>query len=89
MIAYRCGANLILAVPSKTSKDTHRLQAFNQIMQRLRDHQLHVYLQILDNEAIAEYKRLIKGKWKINYQLVPPNTHRSNAVEKSIRNFKA
>ena len=27
MIAYRCNANLILAVPFKTRKDTHRLKA--------------------------------------------------------------
>ena len=58
-------------------------------MQRLRDHQLRVDLQILDNEASAEYKRVIKEKRKINYQLVPPNTHQNNAAERAICNFKA
>ena len=46
-------------------------------------------LQILDNEAITEYKRVIKKKLNTNYQLVPPNTHRSNASEQDIRTFKA
>ena len=46
-------------------------------------------LQILENEASVEYKRFIKKKWNINYQLVPPNTHRSNTAERSIRTFKA
>ena len=75
MISYHCDANLILAVPFKTRKDTHRLKAYNKIMQCIRDHQIHVNLQILDNEASSEYKRLIKEKWKINYKLVPFNTH--------------
>ena len=58
-------------------------------MQRLTDNKLIVYLQILDNEASTEYKRAIKTKWNANYQLVPPNTHRSNTAERTIRTFKA
>ena len=89
MIVYHCNANLILAVPFKTRKDNHRLKAYDKLMQRLSYHKLTVDLQILDNEASAEYKRLIKKKWNINYQLVPPNTHQSNAAERSICMFKA
>ena len=62
IIAYHCDVNMILAVPFKTRKDTHRLKAYNKIMQSLRDHQLCVDLQIMDNKASAEYKRLIKEK---------------------------
>ena len=51
MIAYHCDANLIIAVPFKTRKDTHCLQAYNKIMQCLHNHQLRVDLQILDNGA--------------------------------------
>ena len=58
-------------------------------MQRLSDHKLTVDLKILDNEASAEYKRVIKKKWNVNYQLVPPKTHLSNTAEWSIRTFKA
>ena len=58
-------------------------------MQRLTDNKLIVGLQILDNESSAEYKRDIKTKWNANYQLVTPNTHRSNAAERAIRTFKA
>ena len=43
MIAYPCNDNMILAVPFKTREDTHRLQAYNKIMQLLRNHNLHVY----------------------------------------------
>ena len=89
MIAYHCNANLILAEPFSSRKDTHRLLSYNKIMQRLTDNKLLVDLQILDNKAIVEYKRSIKTKCNANYQLVPPNTHRSNAAECSIRTFKA
>ena len=62
MIAYHCDANLILAVPFNTRKDTHRLQAYNKIIQRLRNHRLHTDLKILDNEDSTESKRVIKNK---------------------------
>ena len=60
MIAYHCDTNVILAVTFKSRKDTHRLLAYNKIMQRRRDHELTVYIQILDNEASTEYRRVIK-----------------------------
>ena len=62
MIAYHCEANLILAEPFASRKDTHRLLAYDKIMQRLTDNKLIVDLQILDNEASADYKRAIKKK---------------------------
>ena len=89
MISYHCGVNLILAEPFASRKDTHRLLEYEKIMQRLSDNKLIVDLQILDNEASAEYKRAIQKKWNANYQLVPPNTHGSNAAECAIRTFKA
>ena len=62
MIAYHCDANLILAVQFKTRKYTHRLKAYDKIIQRLREHKLRFDLKKLDNEARAEYKRAIKDK---------------------------
>ena len=89
MIAYHCDSNTILQAPFKTKKDAHRIEAYNSIMQRLRDRGHRVDLQILDNEASADYKRVIEQKWKCNYQLVPPDVHRRNAAERAIRTFKA
>ena len=58
-------------------------------MQRLKDHNMLVDLQILDNKASTEYKRIIKYEWGVGYQLVPPHIHCRNAVESAIRTFKA
>ena len=38
---------------------------YNNIMQRLKDRNMLVHLQILYNEAIKEYKTIIKDKWNI------------------------
>ena len=89
MITYHCDANVILAEPFASRKDKHRLLEYDKLMQRLRDNKLTVDLQILNNEASAEYKQVIKTKWNTNYQLVSTNTHRRNAAERSIRTFKA
>ena len=51
MVAYHCSANTIMAVPFKSRKDKDRMVAYNSIMQRLKDRNMLVNLQILDNEA--------------------------------------
>ncbi len=58
-------------------------------MERLQQRVLSVDLQILDNKASAEYKKLITEKWDVTFQLVPPLMHRRNAAERAIRTFKA
>ena len=89
MIAYHCDANLILSGIFSSRKEKHCLLAYNKIMRRLLNNKLTVDIQILDNELSVEYKRAITEKWNTNYQLVPPNTHRSNAAECAVRTFKA
>jgi hypothetical protein len=44
-------------------------------------------LQTMDNEASAALKNYFTDK-EMNYQLVPPHCHRTNASERAIRTFK-
>ena len=88
MIACHYDANLILSEPFASRKDTHRILAYEKIMQRLSDNKLIVDLKVLDNEASVEYKRAITKKCNAKYQLVLTNTHRSNAAECAICTFK-
>ena len=89
MVAYHCDSNAILAVPFTSKKDHYRLQAYDEIMQRLTDCGMIVDLQILDNGASAAYKRIITTKWELAFQLFPPNIHRRNASERAIWTFKS
>ena len=50
MIAYNCYSNVIIASTFKSRADKHRLLAYGTIMQRLKDHNMLVDLQILGNE---------------------------------------
>ena len=88
MVAYHVDTNVILVAPFQSRADRHRLPAYNSIMTRLADKGHLVNLQILDNEASAEYKRTIETKWKARFQLVPPHVHRRNRAERAIRTFK-
>ena len=88
MIAYH-SSKLILAQLFATKKDKHRIKAYNTIMTRLKAAELDVDLQVLDSEASKEYKEAISNRWKVKYQLVPPDMHRRNAAESAIRTFKA
>ena len=51
IVAYHCDANAIMVVPFKSRKYRDRMVAYNTIMQRLKDRNMLVRLQILDNEA--------------------------------------
>ena len=89
MIAYHCDSNTILQAPFFNRKDKHRIRAYNSIMQRLSDRGHRVGVQILDNEVSTYFKRAIGEYWFATYQLVPPNVHIINGVERAIRTFKA
>jgi hypothetical protein len=88
MIAYHTAGNLILQQAFPTKADKHRIPAFNNIMTRLTARGLSVDLNIRDNEASADFKRVITETWRAKFQLVPPDMHRRNKAEQMIRHFK-
>ena len=71
---------------SATKKNT-LLAAFQRIHTTLTDRGLKPRYQRLDNEASAEFKSFLR-KSKIDFQLVPPGSHRRNAAERAIQTFK-
>ena len=89
MIAYNCDKKKQFQAPFINRKDKHRIRAYKSIMQRLSDICHHVDVQILDNEVSAAFKKTIVEDWCATYQLFPPNVHRINITERSIRTFKA
>ena len=75
MVAYH-SSNVIIVEPFSSIKDKNRLAAYNTIMQRLKEKDLLVNLHILDNECSKEYQATIRNRWKVQFQLVPPDMHR-------------
>ena len=88
MVAYHY-SNVALAEPFSSRKGKNRLAAYNSIMQQLKEKCLLVDLHILDNECSKEYQATIRNKWKVQFQLVPPDMYRRNAAEQTIWTFKA
>ena len=80
MIAYHCYSNAITASSFNSFFEKHRLLDCGATIQHLKDRNMLVDPQILDYEAITEYKRIIKTEWGLGYQLVPPHIHRINAA---------
>ena len=80
MVAYQ-SSNVIPVEPFSSRKDKYRLAAYNVIMHRLKEKDLLVDLHILDNEYSKEYQETIRNRWKVQFQLVPPDMHRKNAAE--------
>ncbi len=57
-------------------------------MVRLAAPGLLVDLNIRENEASADFKRVITESWKTNFQLVPPDLHQRNKVKRMIQHLK-
>ena len=63
MISYHSDSNASIAATFKSCADKHRLLTYGAIMQLLKDRNMLLDLQILDNRASTEYKRIIKDYW--------------------------
>jgi hypothetical protein len=84
MIAYHTDGNLILQQAFLTKADKHCIPAFNTIIAWLAAHWLLADLNIRDNEASADFKRVITALWKTNSNLCCQTCK----AERMIRHFK-
>ena len=89
MLEFNCDSNVILIEPFQYRHDRHHIAAYSRITMRLHKRGHAVELQVLVNEASAEYFRAIIQTQKTKFQLVPLDVHRPNAAECTIRTFKA
>jgi hypothetical protein len=75
IIAFRSRCNAILCAPYVNRSNKHQLAAYNSIMRSLANRGHDVDLQILNNEVSTKFKATIVDKWKVWYQLVPPDVY--------------
>jgi len=86
-VLYDYDSNLIMAEPMKSRRAQDIVDAYKTVHTKLCRAGLHPKLARLDNECSAALKTFLIDE-KIDYQLVPPGTHRRNAAERAIRTFK-
>jgi hypothetical protein len=87
MICYSYDANCIRPSVMKSKSGAEWFRAFGVVFYEMTAKGFKPKLQKMDNEASAALKNYFTEK-EMNYQLVPPHCHRTNAAEKSIITFK-
>lgn len=88
MVMVDIDSNAILVQPMKLRTDDEMIRAYDVLVRRLQQANIHPKKHILDNE-INNMRKHIRDKYKFTIELVPPGNHRRNAAEVAIRNFKA
>ena len=86
-VLYDYDSNAILVQPIKSRAAAVIKQAWLTLHEQLKPVS-NPSLYIMDNEASYDLKAAM-GKHSIDYQLVPPHSHRRNAAERAIQTFKA
>lgn len=86
-VLYDHDSNAILVEPLKSRKDAEIIRAFNKLHEYLAERGLKPVFNKLDNEASAAFKANLRQR-KIEYQLAPPNSHRTLPGERHIQTFK-
>ena len=87
MILYDYDSNAILARPFKNRQAKELVDTWEELYGQLTKNGHKPKCFILDNECSAEMKTALR-KYKLDYQLVPPDIHRRNAAERAVRTFK-
>ena len=82
-------SNAILVKPLKSRKDAELTRAYHVLVMRLKNAGIVPRRHVLDNKVSSAMKDVIRDKYKMEMELVPPGCHRRNAAEVAIRNFKA
>ena len=89
MVLVKIDSNAILVKPMKSRKDTEMIRAYDVLIQRLQQANIHPQKHVLDNEISDNMKQHIKEKYKFELEMVPPGCHQQNAAKVAIRNFKS
>jgi hypothetical protein len=87
MICYSYDANYIRPIAMTSKSGAEWVRAFGVVFDEMVSKGFKPKLQTMDNEASAALKQYFTEK-EMNYQLVPPHCHRTNAAERAIITFK-
>ena len=86
-VLYDYDSNAILVEPLQNRSGLSIVNAYTNLLDRLKKAGLKPKLQKLDNEA-SQALRDYMHEQDIDFQLAPPHCHRRNAAERAIRTYK-
>jgi hypothetical protein len=87
IICYSYDANYIRPIAMKSKYGAEWVKSFGFVFDKMTAKGFKPKLQTMDNEASSALKKYFTEK-QMNYQLVPPHCHITNAAERAIRTFK-
>ena len=87
MILYDNDSNAILSCPLKTRQASEIIKAWTKLFERLKYNGYAPELHILDKECSNDLKKAFT-KNDVEFQRVPPHSHRRNAAERAIQTWK-
>jgi hypothetical protein len=89
MVLVKIDSNEILVEPMKSRKDAEMIQAYDVLVKRLQQANIHPRKHVLDNKISKNMKQHIKKNYNFELEMVLPGCHRQNAAEVAIRNYKS
>ena len=89
MVMVEIDSNAILVKPMKSRKNEGMKRAYEYFLLRLKQAGIQPKKHVLDNKVSDSTKNMIRNKYNMELELVPPGCHRQNSAEVAIRNFKA
>ena len=87
LVSYKYNYNAILVEPLKKCQEKTIAYGWEKIDQQFVTAGFQPHTYVLYNEVSNTLKKSFE-KYTVNYQLLPPHSHRENKSELSIRNFK-
>ena len=87
MVAYHCDGNTSIIKAIKNRQAHSIVKAWETINKTLKIAGVQPQMYILDNEYSSDLKIAFR-KENINFQLVHPAIHRTNAIERAIQTYK-
>ena len=84
MVMVEIDSNTILVEPLKSRKDEELTRDYHVLMMRLKIAGIVPRKHVLDNEVSSAMTDVIRDKYKMEMELVPPGCHRRNAAEVAI-----
>ncbi|KAL7547986.1 hypothetical protein ACHAWF_011259 [Thalassiosira exigua] len=88
MVMVEIDSSGILVKPMKNCIDNEMIRAYQTLVQWLQQANITSRKHVLDNELSESMKELMRSKYNMQLELVPPGCHRRNAAEVAICNFK-